>query len=591
MIGNIKYFLRIIDKFKFASIILLLLILLGAIIETLSFGMVTPLMELISEPSSANLQWVNYLSPILSHFPAKYNVLIVGGLFVALMLIKNALLIGNAAYSSYYVYRFRKYWQCKIMRMYMYAEYPYFLSKKQGVLLNNLLIEPPRGAKSVQLIIDFISKVILGIFLYALLLFAHWQITIVMTMVGFSLFLLFRKAIQRYSFEVGKKKIELSQKIASICAENVSAIRQVKTFSIESKIVESFEMLLSQFIRIMIKFTVIKRMPKPVIESIVIIGIVGFMLYVNFYYSVNINQILPILVLFVIVCQRFIPVIAALVSEGMSIMTFLPSLDLVYRLGETEIEKENLESGRKIEELPGDIVFKDVTFSYKNNKTIFDQFNFIIPKGEIVAFVGESGSGKTTIVDILFGLQKIQGGNIRIGGIDFSEIELNSWRNLIGYVSQDTFLFNATIKENILVGNPSASKKEIRQAIDDANASLFINDFENGYDTVVGDRGSRLSGGQRQRIAIARAIIRNPEVYIFDEATSSLDTLSEKNIQNAIDKLTSTRKKTVILISHRIATVKNADIIYVIDKGKIVESGSYDELKNYRGAFYKMNNM
>jgi len=332
-------------------------------------------------------------------------------------------------------------------------------------------------------------------------------------------------------------------------------------------------------------------MPKPVIESIVIIGIVGFMLYVNFYYSVNINQILPILVLFVIVCQRFIPVIAALVSEGMSIMTFLPSLDLVYRLGETEIEKENLESGRKIEELPGDIVFKDVTFSYKNNKTIFDQFNFIIPKGEIVAFVGESGSGKTTIVDILFGLQKIQGGNIRIGGIDFSEIELNSWRNLIGYVSQDTFLFNATIKENILVGNPSASKKEIRQAIDDANASLFINDFENGYDTVVGDRGSRLSGGQRQRIAIARAIIRNPEVYIFDEATSSLDTLSEKNIQNAIDKLTSTRKKTVILISHRIATVKNADIIYVIDKGKIVESGSYDELKNYRGAFYKMNNM
>jgi len=200
--------------------------------------------------------------------------------------------------------------------------------------------------------------------------------------------------------------------------------------------------------------------------------------------------------------------------------------------------------------------------------------------------VGKSGCGKSSLVDLLCGLYKGYKGKIIIGDTELRKLSLSSWRKTIGFVSQDTFLFNESVRENILLGKHDASEEEIKAAARMAYSHEFIENLSKGYDTVLGDRGQKLSGGQRQRITVARALIRSPELLIFDEATSALDSESERLIQQSIEDLSEC--KTIIIISHRISTVKNADVIYVMDKGCIIESGTYEELMEKRGLFQSM---
>ena len=206
----------------------------------------------------------------------------------------------------------------------------------------------------------------------------------------------------------------------------------------------------------------------------------------------------------------------------------------------------------------------------------------------MIAFVGASGSGKSTFTDMVMGFNKPESGNIIIDGINLFDFDIISYRKKIGYVPQESMLFNISILDNLRWAKNDASLSEIKEASRLANADEFINKLPNKYDTCVGDRGVRLSGGQVQRIALARAIIKDPEIYILDEATSALDTNSEKLIQKSIENIA--KEKTILIIAHRLSTVKNADNIYILNKGKIVEEGTFDELNNMGGYFKKMVN-
>lgn len=585
-----NYISKIINENKLLSFCLMCLTLLCSIAETLGLGMLMPLMELIVDSSPSTDGWLQHFTPIISQlFPEKYLMVSLCGIIALFFLLKNILIVVNSGYTSYFVYRLRKHWQALVMKKYMYSKYSYFYYQKQGVLLNNLVIEPARGAKALQLLVEYLSKIILSISLYALMLIANWKITLVITFLGGLLFLLINKLTQSYSNKVGERKIQLSQDITDMGSESVSAIRQVKTFSIYTKIYDGFQLLLDDLLFLMVKFTVIKNLPKPIIESIFVIGVAITIICIQLFEGHSIADNFPLIILFAVVCQRFIPLLSYLISQRMTMLTFLPSLKLVHQLCETQIEVEDLDSGEKIDSIQSDIVLKQIDFAYNDESALFSRLNLTIPKGKITAIVGPSGSGKSTLVDILFGFQKIENGTILINNKNFDDISLDSWRKIIGYVSQDTFLFNNTIRENILIGKPDASDEELYEAVNNANAAAFIEDLPKGLDTIVGDRGIVLSGGQRQRIAIARAIIRNPQLFIFDEATSSLDTVSERHIQKAIDDLGARRKKTIIIISHRLTTVKNADIIYVIDNGKVIERDSFENLMKKRGNFYRMN--
>jgi ATP-binding cassette subfamily B protein len=236
----------------------------------------------------------------------------------------------------------------------------------------------------------------------------------------------------------------------------------------------------------------------------------------------------------------------------------------------------------------GNIDFEDVSFSYETDgrEIVIDSLNLHIPGGKRVALVGESGAGKSTTVSLLARFYEADSGSIKIDGIDVSEVSQKSLHNSIGFVQQNVFLFDASIKENLRYGKPDATDEEMWEALKNAHLYDFVKSLPNGLDTEVGERGTRLSGGQKQRLSIARVFLKNPPILVFDEATSSLDTESETLIQGAFNELAVGR--TSIVIAHRLSTIIDCDIIFVLDKGRVVESGTHEELLNAKGCYYKL---
>lgn len=284
------------------------------------------------------------------------------------------------------------------------------------------------------------------------------------------------------------------------------------------------------------------------------------------------------------------------VNQVTSLINLIPiltkGLESVSSIGEilSSDDVEENEGREKLDDLKGDYRFDHVSYHYPGQKEdIIKDFSLNVKAGETVAIVGESGAGKSTILNMLIGFLKPIGGKLSIDGKDIKKLDLRSYRRFLSVVPQTPLLFTGTIRDNIAYGMDHVSDEEIMKAADAANLTRVLSELPDGLDTMVSEHGSNLSGGQRQRISIARALIRNPRVILFDEATSAVDTISEKSIQDAIEKMI--KGRTTFIVAHRLSTIRNADRILVLDKGQVVESGSYAELMAMKGRFYKMESL
>lgn len=273
-------------------------------------------------------------------------------------------------------------------------------------------------------------------------------------------------------------------------------------------------------------------------------------------------------------------------SSISSIQAASASLDRVMEVLNYDIKIDEIKNPIPISQLNEKIEFKNVNFQYDDERKILDNINLTIPKGKTIALVGQSGSGKTTIANLLTRFYDVSSGSILIDGENIKNLKLKNYRKLLGMVTQESVLFNDSIYNNILMGNPDASENEIINAAKIANAHDFISQLPNGYQTNIGDDGSKLSGGQKQRVSIARAILKNPPIMILDEATSALDTESERMVQTALERMMENR--TSIIIAHRLSTIQNADLIIVMEKGKIMEQGTHTELLQQNGIYKKL---
>jgi subfamily B ATP-binding cassette protein MsbA len=271
---------------------------------------------------------------------------------------------------------------------------------------------------------------------------------------------------------------------------------------------------------------------------------------------------------------------------GSQLTEAFAGLDRTQELLSLEEENNPTIRSKKIKKVKGDVTFKNISFSYDNQIEVLRDINFFAPQGSVTALVGSSGSGKSTIAGLVTAFSNPTVGQVLIDGIDLSTVDLSSYRSQLGVVLQDDFLYEGSIRENILFPRPNASEEDLQSAVKGAYVDEFADRFDLGLETVIGERGVKLSGGQKQRISIARALLANPKIVVLDEATSNLDTESEAFIQKSLGALMHNR--TTFVIAHRLSTIQKADQILVIENGSIIEQGKHQELIAAKGRYYEL---
>ena len=378
------------------------------------------------------------------------------------------------------------------------------------------------------------------------------------------------------SVKFGKRRLRLMQEASAQVSDSFAGALQVKLFDLYRSLRERLDRRLSRLAVIETQFFMLAEIPLQSTELVVIAIVSGVILFLRPGMDGDLAGFVPMAGFFIIAGQRLMSNTNRLITKRMKIASFIPSLLLIDDHLKNTPEREALNQGAELGAIDADIVFQDVSFSHANGTKVFDGLTLPLPKGRVTAIVGPSGSGKSTLANLLLGLLLPTSGDIRVGGVPLSDYSLASLRRHIGYVSQESWMFNGTVHDNIACGRPDSTDEEIMEAARRANAHEFIQALPDGYGTEVGERGAQLSGGQKQRLAIARVILRRPGLFIFDEATSALDHESEKLIQESIDSLAG--EATVVIIAHRLTTVQNADAIYALDREGKARQTSYAEL-------------
>ena len=394
-------------------------------------------------------------------------------------------------------------------------------------------------------------------------------------------------ALKAFKFirPIFRKRAVINSEVKGRLTETLAGVRVIKAFNAEeqeNKVFEKGVDRLFQNVKKSLTATAIMTSSSTFLIGVATTGIMG----IGGYYMMDGSMTTGEFLFFTLILGFMIAPIVQMSNIGSQLTEALAGLDRTEELMNMTAEEDDEKRTIVLDTMKGDLIFKEVSFSYDEGKEVLNNISFEVPSGSVVALVGSSGSGKSTIAGLSATFLNPESGIITIDGHDVSKVNLSSYRQHLGVVLQDEFLFEGTIKENILFPRPNATEDELQNAVKAAYVNVFTDRFDDGLDTLIGERGVKLSGGQRQRLAIARAILANPKIIILDEATSSLDTESEALIQKSLSELI--KDRTTIVIAHRLSTIKRADQILVIESGNIAERGTHDELIEKKGRYYDL---
>lgn len=425
------------------------------------------------------------------------------------------------------------------------------------------------------------------IFLFGLF-FIHWQLTLIVLLL-LPLTALFVSVIRKGLKRTSKKAQDQLGEVLSVVEESVSAMKVIKGFAVEETFLNNFKSFNQRFF-VLRNRQVRKQMAASPVSETIGIAVFALVMFVGGKMVFGGEDSLSgaTLITFLLFMWGLLAPIKTLIGAINSLQVTWVSMDRLDEILEAPVQVEEAEKGEKINDIKEGIQINNVAFKYDEEEVI-KGLSLNIEKGKTVALVGHSGSGKSTLADLIPRYHNVSGGEILIDGKNIQDLDIHSLRRLTGIVTQDSILFNDSVRNNLSLGKDGITEEQFQQALKIANAFDFVNELENGIDTVIGERGGKLSGGQRQRLCIARAVLQNPPLLILDEATSALDTESEKLVQEALERIMQGR--TAIVIAHRLSTIKNADIIVVMDKGQIVEQGTHEELFNLKGHYFKLCDM
>ncbi len=460
------------------------------------------------------------------------------------------------------------------------ARWYFFGTQRQGTIFNTFIRELGKvGAAFASVAVCLTGSLRLIVFLTVPLLIS-WEVTLVSLLVAMILAwpLMW---LGRVGYRLGRQNTATANRYGSVLQESFGLARVILGFGNQKwsreRLKKTFDSNARSMVRSQTLNITVPALYQPFTRVVVVAA-----LFTGSLRNVAVAELAVLMAALL----KAVATIGTLVTARTVLLNLLPGFEHVRALRE-EARKLGQPSGnKKYGGFEKEISLTGVTFSYPPGSPVLKDISISIKKGQMVAVVGESGAGKSTLVDLMMGFSQPDTGHVAIDGIDLTEFDILSYRHRIGYVPQESALFNMSVRDNLLWACPEASDEHIKAACQHADAHDFIEKLPHGYEAEVGDYGTRLSGGQRQRVALARAIIRKPDILFLDEATSALDTQSERLIQHALETIS--RMTTIMVIAHRLSTIMNADYIYVLKEGAIIEEGSYQDLVDRNGHFNRM---
>ena len=569
---------------------LLIFLIISAFLDMAGIASILPFMMVLSDPSLLETNFLlNFSYERSKLFGVKNEVdfLIILGLLVFLLLVIS---LSFKAFTTYFQSRFIQNLEYSLskhlLEKYLSQPYHWFLNRHSSDFGKTILSETGFIiSNGFRTILEIIARGMIVIAIIILLLFVDMRLTfIIFSFFGISYFIIFFFVRKKLN-DIGTKRLKNNQTRFATVSEAFGAIKTIKVGSLEKAYINEFSIAASIYAKTQASASVISVLPRFFLEAVAFGGILLIMLI---FVSKNGSfvEILPIASLYIFAGYRILPSLQLIYSSIAQVTFVRPTLDKLYK-DIKDIKKSIEEKNNNILTLKKSIRLKNIFFKYPETQRLaIDNISLSIFSGSKVGFVGATGSGKTTIIDIILGLLQPQKGNLIIDETIITRQNFKPWQRSIGYVPQQIYLSDNTIAANIAFGfeTKDINLTQVEKVSRIANLHEFvISELPNKYQTTIGERGIRLSGGQLQRIGIARALYHDPKVLIFDEATSALDNLTEKAVMDTINNLS--KDITIILIAHRLDTLKDCDNIFVMEKGRLIEEGTFEELSKSNKMF------